>query len=133
MPLARDDAIVPQRDRMLDLGGLGRPSPDPSSAPPVLRGGLQALAQALGTTPAVPGGPAGATITLPAEASRVDQRVLPVTYDSTGCRFRNFRDSVNLLEEVKWPDWPLGTIHTTLWVCKFMLDKAGSPTLWHIM
>ena len=132
-PPARNDAIVPQRERMYDLSGLGKPPAEPSNAPPVLRGGLQALAQALGNTPAVSGNPAGANIPPPAEKSRVDQRVLSVTYDSTGCRFRNFRDSVNLLEEVRWPDWPLGTIHTTLWVCKFMLDKAGSPTLWHIM
>jgi len=91
-------------------------------------GGLAALASAIGGG-AVP-------VTPPAEVRQSgtssDARVLTVEYDQTGERFRSFRDAVTLADEVKWPDWPVpGKIMTVLWCLRFMLNRAGTPTLWH--
>ena len=94
-------------------------------------GGLANLTAALG------GSQLGASIPKAApteEDAGGDCRVSRVAYDQTGCRYRTFRDAVNIVEEIKWHDWPVpGLILTVLWCLRFMLQKAGSPTLWHAM
>jgi hypothetical protein len=95
---------------------------------PVASGGLAALAKALGGSPNPPG------VSTDVEVARVDQRVLPVQYDNSGLRFREFRSAVSQYDNITFPDWPIpGNILTTTWCCKFMLARAGSPTGWHQM
>ena len=112
----------------VDHGRAGRPAA--ASAPgqaPVL-GGLAALSKAIGgdITPSAHIDP-GKVTQQPADA-----RVLAFEYDQQGQRFRSFRDAVNISEEVKWNDWPIpGKIMTVLWCLQFMLNRAGSLTLWH--
>ena len=105
--------------------GLGEPS---TSAPAPISGGLAALAKAIG------GGVAPPEVIHPDKSigASADARVLAVEYDQQGQRFRCFRDAVTISEEVKWVDWPVpGKIMTVLWCLRFMLNRAGTPTLWH--
>ena len=93
-------------------------------------GGLDALRAAVSGTgpPAAVSTPAANT----AINTRVDARVFSVSYDNQGNRFRSFKETADLCEEVIWDDWPIaGKILTVLWCMPFMLSRAGSPTLWH--
>ena len=57
--------------------------------------------------------------------------MLSVLYDTTGERFRNFAESVQYLEIVKWPDSPVKGPVAVLWCCRFMKINGGSPSAWH--
>ena len=95
--------------------------------------GLAALAAAVGG--GIGGPPIGGAIAPKAGGiggvAPIDARVLPVEYDATGNRFRSFREAVTGLTDTQWPDWPNAGPQTAVWVVRFMLEKAGSPTAWH--
>ena len=112
-------------------GVLGAP-------PPVVAGGPIAAAvpvgpPALGPAPAAPapalGGPPALAPPAPA-ATAPDVRILAPGYDSQGNRHRECRDSLHLLFETPFPDWPIPGPRTTLWVVSFMVHLAGSPLGW---
>ena len=116
-----DDGVAPAA-RPAGAGG------QPVQAGPRVSGGLAALAKAIGGDAQPPVAATGAK----GDGTSSDARVLTVTYDQTGDRFRSFRDAVTLADEVKWPDWPVpGKVLTVLWCLRFMLNRAGTPTLWH--
>ena len=129
MPAAHPDARVgPPPLHNLDRDAQPAPDKAPDPLPGRASGGLAALAQAIGGG----GGQAVREESAARPPDTSDARVLTVEYDQQGQRFRNFRDAVNISEEVKWPDWPIpGKITTVLWCLRFMLNRAGSPTMWH--
>jgi hypothetical protein len=112
--------------------GLGNAAavPAPVAGVPSVSGGLAALASALNGQPTAEPNVKSALTTTQVPSAEV--RVLAVKYDQTGQRFRNFREAVLDAEEIKWDDWPVpGGIFTVLWCMQFMLNRSGSPMLWH--
>ena len=115
---------------------------------PALGGGLGALALALGGTPAAPGAlavpavavlPGAPAVPAPAAAVAVaalpagplgDVRILAITYDSLGVRFKEFREAVNSMREDAFADWPVPGPRTLLWLLRFFLQNSGSPLAW---
>jgi hypothetical protein len=95
-----------------------------------LSGGLGALSQALGV-----GGNRKVVTDLTQEifemANPEDVRVLTVKYDRQGQRWREFREGVGSLEVCTFEDWPVSGPQTVIWVCKWILNRAGSPLAWH--
>ena len=57
----------------------------------------------------------------------LDARVCAVQYDERGERFRQFSESVNLMEEPPWPDWPISGPRTVRWLCKYIKDGGLTP------
>jgi hypothetical protein len=110
--------------------GKAAAAPAPDVGVPSVSGGLAALASALSGQPTVDPSAKNAIATVQTPSSEV--RVLAVKYDQTSQRFRNFREAVLDSEEIKWDDWPVpGGIFTVLWCMQFMLNRSGSPMLWH--
>ena len=60
-----------------------------------------------------------------------DVRTLPVRYDRSGRRHREFRDYCSMATEDEWDDWPIRGPRTTRWVIDFMLEHGGTPCGWH--
>jgi len=124
------------------LPGPAAPAVPIAPAAPAPAVGLAALGGAPGLP--APGGPApaaGGGLAVPAPAGAAaaagvaaptDARVLTVKYNSQGIRYREFRDAVDSISVVVWPDWPLRGPVTVVWVLKFMLENGGSPTQWHL-
>jgi len=114
-------------------GGGAHP---PAAAPAhggVPSGGVAALQAAAlgGNVGAAPLAPAPPVPAVPGGSPTDDVRVLSVLYDSTGERFRNFADSIQYLEVIKWSDTPVKGPSTVLWCCRFMKINGGSPCSWH--
>ena len=112
----------------------GVPPPPPAPVPGgVPNGGvaaLQAAALGGGVGAAAPTA-VGQALAIRGGAPTGDARVLLVLYDTTGERFRNFSESVQYLEIVKWPDTPVKGPVTVLWCCRFMKINGGFPPAWH--
>ena len=106
------------------------PAPLPGGVPGGGVAALQAAALGSGVGAAVPA-PVGQAVAVAGGAPTGDVRVLSVLYDTTGERFRNFSDSVQYLEIIKWPDSPVKGPVTVLWCCRFMKINGGSPSSWH--
>ena len=107
-------------------GGLLPPAPNAPQVAP--QGGLAALAAALGAG-------AGPTSASPSSSTATsaapDVRVLPVRYDVTGQRYRQFAEVVPLIEGIRWPDSPVNGPATFRWFCRFIKEHGGSPMGWH--
>ena len=106
-------------------GRLLPPAPNvPQVAP---QGGLAALATALGAG----AGPTSANPSASTATSAApDARVLPVRYDVTGQRYREFAEVVPLIEDIRWPGSPVNCPATFRWVCRFIKEHGGTPTGW---
>ena len=96
---------------------------------PVLTGGLAALSAALGNVRGQDKAPADAE---PAD-DRPDVRVLPVSYDVNGLRWREFRSASDVSVSHVWPDWPIPGPRTAGWCMKWFVSHGGSPMSWHSM
>ncbi|CAK0789434.1 unnamed protein product [Prorocentrum cordatum] len=90
------------------------PAPAVPPAPPAL---LAAAAPA-GAAPALPdiGGASGLPVGSPGDA-----RILGITTDARGQRYKDFRGAVNGMTQNTYPDWPIRGPRTAWWVCRFML------------
>ena len=51
----------------------------------------------------------------------------PVRYDEWGERFRHFADSVQIMEEPTWKDWPIEGPRTMRWLCRYIKDNGWTP------
>lgn len=128
-PVAMPPGPAPLPAAPPPLGVLGAPPPAAAVGPAV------AMAPVGPPAPAVPvaGPPA---LALPPVAAQLpvvpaaDVRVLVPGYDLRGNRHRECRDSLYLLFESPFADWPVPGPRTTLWVVTFMVQLAGSPVGW---
>lgn len=59
-----------------------------------------------------------------------DVRVLDISYDPLGSRFKDYREAVNACTEHEWTDWPIKGPRTTLWLLRFFLEIGGNPISW---
>ena len=67
------------------------------------------------------------------EADEIDDlRTTAVMYDSQGERFRRFEDSLPLLSEAAFADWPLTGDRNVLYRLKVMVKKSQTPVTQHI-
>ena len=124
LPLLGSQSALTPAQRSSNVGAPNRPD-----GPRNISGGLGALSAAisLGAGPGnTPRGPVEVHDEPPA-----DLRVLPVKYDRTDQRFRDFRDGVCLLESHSFTDWPVLGPRTVVWVCQFMLHRSNTPLGWH--
>jgi len=55
-----------------------------------------------------------------------------VLYDVNGERHRPLAEAVALLDDMSWEDSPVHGLVTMVWRCRFIKDKAGTPTAWHV-
>eukprot|EP00971_Amphidinium_carterae_P308469 6129877-Amphidinium_carterae.2 len=130
--------------RVPDRGGpvLGRPPEVPAlgAGAAHVGGGLAALAAAVGGGKNVARDGVGVRAAAdvgperPPEAQKVDTgdlRTMPVNYDNNGERYRSFASAVELMENVAWPDSPIGGPSTVAWVCKVLRDSGPTPSAWH--
>ena len=99
-----------------------------AGTPPLLSGGLGALAAAISGRPPAADTPQPSSL---GDGTANDARTSPILLDAQGLRFREFRHGVALLDAHPWDDWPCSGPRTVLWVCKFMVQKSGTPLSWH--
>ncbi len=59
-----------------------------------------------------------------------DVRILPITRDTQGNRFKEFRSAVNSLQQDDWPDWPVSFPRTCLWVCRYFVRQGLTASGW---
>lgn len=64
-------------------------------------------------------------------AGLVDARVMSIQRDRSGVRWRNFRDSAQLLTESEWDAFPVRGPRTLLWCCKFIAEHSLHPAAHH--
>ena len=62
---------------------------------------------------------------------RDDARTLPVRFNASGQRFRQFSEGVDMLTETDWQDFPVSKPRTVLWVCREFVRLGYIPTAWH--
>lgn len=60
-----------------------------------------------------------------------DARVMSIERGRGGVRWRNFRDSVQLLMESEWDGFPINGPRTLLWCCKFIAEHSLHPGAHH--
>ena len=65
------------------------------------------------------------------KSSDEDARTLPIVCESSGERWREFRDVVNASEESVAEHWPIEGPRTMLWVLKYMRKYGGGPLARH--
>ncbi|CAK0867752.1 unnamed protein product [Prorocentrum cordatum] len=120
-------------------GGLvGLPAAGPTAlvapVPGALVGPLAGGAVAA-PAPALAPAPAAAAAAVPAAPlaalGGADLRVHPIMIDSMARRNRPFSDSLALLTETPWADWPVRGPRTLKWVCHFLAANGGSPVARH--
>ncbi len=64
------------------------------------------------------------------DADRLDCRLFPIVFDSTGKRHADFRRMVEFTRTGKFKDWPVSGPLTVRWVLRHMLVHGGSPLAW---
>lgn len=64
-------------------------------------------------------------------ATHEDVRTLPVKFDSSGKRFRNFVEAAALLEQETFPDWIFDGPRATKEYITLILRKSNTPSAYH--
>eukprot|EP00973_Karenia_brevis_P031403 4332029-Karenia_brevis.AAC.1 len=65
------------------------------------------------------------------EMARSDTRVLPVQFDISGQRFKDFRVAVEEMVERRDKDFPISGPATVIWLLKHMIANGGTPMSFH--
>ncbi|CAK0857511.1 unnamed protein product [Prorocentrum cordatum] len=63
--------------------------------------------------------------------AELDARILEVSRDRLGKRFKDFKIAVDLVTETAWVSWPLTGPRTTKWCLQFILQTNGHPRARH--
>eukprot|EP00959_Pyramimonas_sp_CCMP1952_P058798 1227986-Pyramimonas_sp.AAC.1 len=63
--------------------------------------------------------------------AELDARILEVSRDRLGKRFKDFKIAVDLVTETAWDSWPLTGPRTTKWCLQFTLQTNGHPRALH--
>jgi hypothetical protein len=65
------------------------------------------------------------------ESQRIDGRILPIVKDVNGKRYGDPKTTVDKMKDAEFDDWPVLGPHTTVWLVKFMILRAGSCLGYH--
>ncbi|CAK0825147.1 unnamed protein product, partial [Prorocentrum cordatum] len=89
----------------------------------MLKGGKLRLIADRGAGPADQGDDGG--------GAELDARILEVSRDRLGKRFKDSKVAVDLVTETAWGSWPLTGPRTTKWCLQFILQTSGHPGARH--
>jgi hypothetical protein len=65
------------------------------------------------------------------EPGRLDGRALPILKDCNGERYGDPKSTVDKMKDTEFDDWPVLGPHTTVWLVRFMILRAGSCMGYH--